>query len=82
MKPSTYQRYERSRKLRKGIAVAEVIGGRCSMCNILLRLQFFQDLKKADDIMVCESCQRILYYNPPESFEDLAGQQGSRVSMS
>jgi hypothetical protein len=82
MKPSTYQRYERSRKLRKGIAVAEVVGGRCSVCNILLRLQFFQDLKKAEDIMVCESCQRILYYNPPESFEDLAGQQGTRVSMS
>jgi predicted nucleic acid-binding Zn-ribbon protein len=82
MKPSTYQRYERSRKLRKGIAVAEVVAGRCSVCNILLRLQFFQDLKKAEDIMVCESCQRILYYNPPESFEDLAGEQGRRVTMS
>jgi uncharacterized protein len=82
IKPSTYQRYERSRKLRKGIAVAEVVAGRCSVCNIVLRLQFLQDLKKAEDIMVCESCQRILYYNPPESFEDLAGDQGRRVSMS
>jgi predicted nucleic acid-binding Zn-ribbon protein len=82
LKPSTYQRYERSRKLRKGIAVAEVVSGRCSVCNIVLRLQFIQDLKKAEDIMVCESCQRILYYNPPESFEDLASEQGRRVSMS
>jgi uncharacterized protein len=82
MKPSTYQRYERSRKLRKGIAVAEVVAGRCSLCNIVLRLQFLQDLKRAEDIMVCESCQRILYYNPPESFEDLASEQGRRVSMS
>jgi len=82
VKPSTYQRYERSRKLRKGIAVAEVVAGRCSLCNIVLRLQFIQDLKKAEDIMVCESCQRILYYNPPESFEDLASEQGRRVSMS
>jgi predicted nucleic acid-binding Zn-ribbon protein len=82
VKPSTYQRYERSRKLRKGIAVAEVVAGRCSVCNIVLRLQFIQDLKKAEDIMVCESCQRILYYNPPESFEDLASEQGRRVSMS
>jgi predicted nucleic acid-binding Zn-ribbon protein len=82
IKPSAYQRYERSRKLRKGIAVAEVVAGRCSVCNMVLRLQFIQDLKKAEDIMVCESCQRILYYNPPESFEDLAGEQGRRVSMS
>lgn len=82
VKPATYQRYERARKARKGIAVAEVIGGRCSVCNITLRLQFFQDLKRSEEIMVCESCQRILYYNPPQSFEDMAGQQGSRVSMS
>ena len=82
IKPATYQRYERARKARKGIAVAEVISGRCSVCNITLRLQFFQDLKKSEEIMVCESCQRILYYNPPQSFEDLAGEQGTRVSMS
>ena len=82
IKPANYQRYERSRKLRKGIAVAEVLGGRCSVCNIALRLQFFQDLKKSEDIMICESCQRILYYNPPQSFEDVAGEQGRRVSMS
>lgn len=82
VKPSTYQRYERARKARKGIAVAEVVGGRCSVCNISLRLQYFQDLKKSEEIMVCESCQRILYYNPPQSFEDVAGQQGTRVSMS
>jgi len=82
VKPATYQRYERARKARKGIAVAEVIGGRCSVCNITLRLQFFQDLKRSEEIMVCESCQRILYYNPPQSFDDLAGEQGRRVSMS
>jgi len=82
MRPATFQRYERARKARKGIAVAEVVGGRCSVCNITLRLQYFQDLKKSEEIMVCESCQRILYYNPPQSIEDLAGQQGTRVSMS
>jgi predicted nucleic acid-binding Zn-ribbon protein len=83
IKPATYQRYERARKARKGIAVAEVVGGRCSVCNITLRLQYIQDLKKSEEIMVCESCQRILYYNPPpESFEDLADRQGRRVSMS
>jgi len=74
MTKSTYQLYERVRKSRKGIGVAEAVDGRCSACNMAMRLQFFQDLKRSGQIMTCESCQRILYYNPPTSFEDLAGQ--------
>jgi len=69
----TVQRYERVRKSRRGIAVAEVVEGRCTQCNMALRLQFFQELKQGDEIMVCESCQRILYYNPPVRVEDLSG---------
>jgi uncharacterized protein len=71
--PPVYKNYERIRKGRRGIAVAEAIDGRCSACNMIIRLQFFQDLKKGDQIMVCESCQRILYYNPPVAVEDLTG---------
>ena len=71
---STYQRYERVRKGRRGVAVAEAVEGRCSACNMVIRLQFFQDLKKGDQIMSCESCTRILYYNPPVSLEDVAGE--------
>ncbi len=79
MTPSTYQRYERVRKSRRGIAVAEAIEGRCSACNMAMRLQFFQDLKKGDQIMACESCQRILYYNPPATLEDLTGEAAPAV---
>jgi predicted nucleic acid-binding Zn-ribbon protein len=67
--PSMYKTYERVRKGRRGIAVAEAVDGRCTVCNMLLRLQYFQDLKKGDQILFCESCQRILYYNPPVSVE-------------
>src|SRR5580658_3451955 len=67
-------RYERVRKARKGIGVAEVIDGRCSACNLALRLQLFQELKRGDEIMACESCLRILYYNPPVKVEDLTGE--------
>jgi predicted nucleic acid-binding Zn-ribbon protein len=74
MNPSALSTYERIRKLRRGVAVAEVIDGRCSQCHIVLRLQFLQDLKKGDQIMQCESCGRLLYHNPPQSFEDLAGE--------
>ena len=77
--PATYQRYERVRKSRKGIAVAEAVEGRCSACNLSMRLQFFQDLKKGDQVMSCESCQRILYYNPPVAFEDVTGEPAPAV---
>ena len=71
--PAILKRYENARKSRRGIGVAEVVDGRCTQCNIALRLQFFQELKKGDQIMSCESCQRILFYNPPVKVEDLSG---------
>jgi len=74
--PATYQRYERVRKVktRRGVAVAEAVDGRCTACNIAMRLQFYQDVKRGDQILACESCQRILYYNPPAVVEDLTGE--------
>ena len=74
MTPKWASEYERIRKGRGGVAIAEAVNGRCSKCNIMLRPQFMQELKRGDSIMVCESCKRILYYNPPESFEDLVPQ--------
>jgi predicted nucleic acid-binding Zn-ribbon protein len=72
--PAVYQRYERVRKTRRGIAVAEVLDGRCSACFMAMRPQFFQDLKRGEEVMACESCLRILYYNPPVAIEDLTGE--------
>jgi predicted nucleic acid-binding Zn-ribbon protein len=75
MKPQIYSTYERLRKKRHS-AIAEVIDGRCAACQIALRPQFFQDLRKGEALMFCESCGRMLYYNPPVSFEhDLAAQE-------
>jgi predicted nucleic acid-binding Zn-ribbon protein len=73
MTPATYQLYERVRKGRRGIAVAEAVQGRCSACQMSLRPQFAQELKRGDKVMSCESCQRILYFIPPQAFEDLTG---------
>jgi predicted nucleic acid-binding Zn-ribbon protein len=73
MSPSVYQQYERVRKARRGIAVAEVVNGRCTACQIMLRPQYFQDLKRSETVLPCESCLRILYYNPPQSFDGLTG---------
>ena len=80
--PATYQQYERVRKGRRGIAVAEVVDGRCTACFMVLRPQYYQDVKRTESILFCESCQRILYYNPPQSFDDQAAAEGgTRVEM-
>jgi predicted nucleic acid-binding Zn-ribbon protein len=63
--------YERIRKARKGIAVAEAVDGGCSACHMALRLQFFQELRLGGRVMFCESCGRIVYFNPPVEFENL-----------
>ncbi len=73
---NTLAAYDRIRKKHHGVAVAEAAGGRCTACQITLRPQYFQDLRKGDQVMFCESCGRIVYYNPPVHTED-----GTRVAM-
>jgi len=64
MTPRVYADYERIRKKTRGTVVADATDGRCDACMITLRPQFFQDLRKGDQIMFCESCGRMLTYNP------------------
>ncbi|HZQ51692.1 MAG TPA: C4-type zinc ribbon domain-containing protein [Bryobacteraceae bacterium] len=59
-----YAEYERIRKKTKNTPIADATEGRCDACQITLRPQFFQDLRRGDKIMFCESCGRILTYNP------------------
>lgn len=70
MAKPAYAAYERIRKSRRGIAVAEVVDGRCTACNMNVRLQFLQDLKLSEKIMSCESCGRILYYIAPVEVDE------------
>jgi predicted nucleic acid-binding Zn-ribbon protein len=79
--PAIYQQYERVRRHRRGIAVAEAAEGRCLACQMAMRPQFFQELKRGDKVMACESCLRILYYNPPEKSEDATGESAPAVQQ-
>ena len=65
MTPGVMRQYEHLRRSRKGIAIAEAKDGRCGACNMTLRLQFFQELRRLDQVMYCETCGRILFYTPP-----------------
>jgi predicted nucleic acid-binding Zn-ribbon protein len=72
----TLHHYERQRKRWHGIGVAEIIDQRCSACHIVVRPQHFEDVKHGDKLYTCESCGRVIYYNPPVSFDgDVAQQQ-------
>ena len=54
--------FDRVLKYRKLSAVAPVRGGRCSVCQILIRPQTVNELRRNEIIFQCESCLRILYY--------------------
>ena len=69
---ATLTAYARIRKKWNGLVIVAAVTGRCSACHILLRPQYQQDLKRGETLMICESCGRFLYYNPPASFEDVA----------
>ena len=77
--PAILKEYDRLRKARRGIAVAEVGDGRCTACHIGVRPQFMQELRRGDKVMFCESCGRILVYNPPQSVEELVGQRATEA---
>jgi predicted nucleic acid-binding Zn-ribbon protein len=64
LEPKFFVEYERVRKKTKNTPIADATDGRCSACHISLRPQFFQDLRRGDQVMYCESCGRLLTYNP------------------
>lgn len=55
--------YDRVLKARK-TAIAEAREQRCTACFVLLRPQKWNELKAATDVMTCDSCGRILFYDP------------------
>jgi predicted nucleic acid-binding Zn-ribbon protein len=59
--------YERVRKHRGGIAVAAARNEICEICKVRIRPQVFQEIRKNDQIIACDACQRILY--DPENMD-------------
>jgi len=62
---SVLRTYELTRKSRNGVAVARASADRCLACNVVFRPQFSQILRSNEQVLTCESCSRILYYEPP-----------------
>jgi predicted nucleic acid-binding Zn-ribbon protein len=70
--PATLSTYGRIQKKWHGVVIVEAADGRCTACQIVIRPQYMQDLKKGEQLMLCESCGRFLFYNPPVAVEDVA----------
>jgi uncharacterized protein len=56
--------FQRIAKVR-GTAVARAEGERCTVCQVRLRPAVFSEVRKNDQIVQCDSCNRILYFVPP-----------------
>ncbi len=54
--------FETTARGRKGVAVAEARGGLCTICHVRLRPQVFNEVRKNESIIQCDSCRRILYF--------------------
>ena len=49
---------------RKGLALAEARDGLCTVCHVRLRPQVFNEVRRNDSLIQCDSCTRILYFVP------------------
>src|SRR6201998_2259813 len=55
--------YERVSKFR-GSGISEVRDQKCMACRVMLRPQTYNEVRSGQKVIECESCQRILYFNP------------------
>jgi len=55
------RKYNQLKKI-KGNAIVEIIDNKCSGCNVLLPTIIIDRLKFQNEIVYCENCGRILYY--------------------
>ena len=56
--------FDRLAQSRRGLAVAEAREGLCTVCHVRLRPQVFNDVRRNDSLIQCDSCNRILFFVP------------------
>lgn len=55
-----------SARIRDGVALAEARSGACTACLMTLRPQIMVQIRRGDEIVTCDNCNRILYFVPAE----------------
>ena len=67
--PEIMEEYDRLVSHRKGVALAEARDAMCQECQVRIRPQLFQEIRRNDTIIHCENCNRIFFYIPQTDAE-------------
>jgi uncharacterized protein len=62
--PQVLSTFEAIAKRRGGVAIAEARDGMCTLCHVRLRPQVFNQIRRGDEILQCDHCNRIMYFVP------------------
>lgn len=63
IRPRERSEFQRLLEKKGGLAVVRVISASCSACHVKVRPAAMQLLKAGNEIVYCDSCRRILYYD-------------------
>ncbi|XOF33768.1 MAG: zinc ribbon domain-containing protein [Candidatus Electrothrix sp. YB6] len=66
---SRMKRYNKVLQRRNGLAVVQVIDAVCQGCFMTIPPQQYNEIRLGEQIHTCPTCQRTLYYLPPEDDE-------------
>jgi hypothetical protein len=64
LEPAARSRYEKLRSLRGGRAIAAVANGACGGCHSGLPPHAIQELRRAEKLLICDGCGRLLMLPP------------------
>jgi len=78
---SILNHYDRVLKFR-GSAIAEAIDQKCAACRVMLRPQVYNTLRSSDEFITCDSCNRILYYDPAHDNDPVSPKPAAAPSPS
>ncbi len=67
LKPQVLAVFDMVSRRRNGVAVAEARDGICTICHVRLRPQVYNTVLRNEQILQCDSCQRILYSVPKQA---------------
>jgi len=66
LNPQALAVFELVSRRRNGVALAEARDGICTICHVRLRPQVYNTVLKNEQIIQCDSCNRILYHIKPQ----------------
>ena len=62
--PQVLSTFELIAKRRGGVAIAEARDGMCTLCHVRLRPQVFNQIRRNEEILQCDHCNRIMFFVP------------------